>query len=387
MPIRACAAHCTERGRLLALVWILFSAPLSIAPLSVASAQSEPSGFDRVWSHASLYSGDAESFVDAVSLSGRVQFDQANVESDNGDFSETDLRRFRFGVKIDFLDDFRFHAEAEYDPNGGDLNYTRLTDTYLSWSRGDGLTLTLGKHGVAFTMDGQTSSKELLTIDRSNLANNLWFTEEYIPGVSAEGEKAGILYNVGYFSSGERDRGFGASNGGEFVLATIGHDFAGALGADEALLRVNYVDNEPDPLNSFTRPLEEIVSVNFSYEKARWGLRSDISEAKGYLGQSDLGGFTIMPFYNVKPKVQLVARYTFLDSDEVNGIRLPRYTTNVGGGRGDQYREIYLGVNYYWHGHKLKFQNGLEYADMRDRANDGGAYTGWTWTSGFRVSW
>ena len=365
----------------------LFLLGLGVASVSTAWGQNDDSAFDRIWSNASLFAGDESSFVDAVTLSGRVQFDQANVESNSGDFSDTDLRRFRFGVKIDFLDDFRFHAEAEYDPNGGNLNYRRLTDTYLSWSRSDALELTLGKQGVGFTMDGQTSSKELLTIDRSNLTNNIWFTQEYIPGISAAGEKGGIVYNVGYFSSGAADRGFGDSNGGEFVLATIGHDFADKLGAREALLRFNYVDNEPDLHNTFTRPLEQIGSLNFSYEQDRWGVRSDFSKAKGYLGQSDLDGFTVMPFYSFSPKLQVVARYTYLDSDDVNGIRFPRYTANVAQGRGDKYREIYLGVNYFWYGHKLKFQNGLEYADMSDSANDGGAYTGWTWTSGFRVSW
>lgn len=38
-------------------------------------------------------------------------------------------------------------------------------------------------------------------------------------------------------------------------------------------------------------------------------------------------------------------------------------------------------------GHKLKIQSGLDYADMKDSANDGGAYQGWTWTTGFRLSW
>ncbi|HLF10503.1 MAG TPA: hypothetical protein VJA26_04760 [Gammaproteobacteria bacterium] len=27
------------------------------------------------------------------------------------------------------------------------------------------------------------------------------------------------------------------------------------------------------------------------------------------------------------------------------------------------------------------------YADMDDRALDGGAYSGWSWTTGFRISW
>jgi hypothetical protein len=52
------------------------------------------------------------------------------------------------------------------------------------------LALTFGKQAVNFTMDGSTSSKELIAIDRSNLTNNLWFTEEYLPGVGLSGRAA-----------------------------------------------------------------------------------------------------------------------------------------------------------------------------------------------------
>jgi phosphate-selective porin OprO/OprP len=56
-------------------------------------------------------------------------------------------------------------------------------------------------------------------------------------------------------------------------------------------------------------------------------------------------------------------------------------------GQGDRYNELYLGANYYFYGHKLKLQNGAQFAKMNDRANDGGAYSGASWTTGLRVSW
>jgi hypothetical protein len=49
--------------------------------------------------------------------------------------------------------------------------------------------------------------------------------------------------------------------------------------------------------------------------------------------------------------------------------------------------EIYFGVNYYFCRQKLKLQSGIQYADMKDRADDGGAYSGESWTTGFRMSW
>ena len=56
-------------------------------------------------------------------------------------------------------------------------------------------------------------------------------------------------------------------------------------------------------------------------------------------------------------------------------------------GSGDKYSEGYLGVNYYFYGHRLKLQSGVEFGEMQDRANDGGAYSGTSWVTGLRLGW
>jgi phosphate-selective porin OprO/OprP len=362
---------------------------LSLAFLSVTStadAQTSTEKFDELWSKVRLHSGDSDAAVQSVVFTGRFQYDYAYVDSGDEEYSDTDVRRWRMGFKVSFKHDLVFHAEAEYHPSE-DPVYQRLTDTYIAWNPSDAVELTVGKQGANFTMDGMTSSKELIAVDRSALTNNIWFTEEYIPGVTVTGEVGKLSYNAGYFTSGDINRGFGDSDGGEFFLGTVGHDFGERLGAKTAQLNFNYVDNEPDPANGFTRPLEQIVSVNFAFEQERWGVRSDISAATGYLGQSDLVGFMVMPFYNLRNSNQLVWRYTYVDSEDPNGVRFGRYERELESGRGDRYSELYFGVNHYWYGHKLKIQSGIQYVDMSDVANDGGAFTGWSWTTGFRISW
>lgn len=352
-----------------------------------ASAQGNGPDYDRIWETFDLHVGDEGALVESLVLSGRFQFDHAYVDADHDTHSDLDLRRFRFGFKTRLRGNLTVHTEAEYDPNHGDLNYLRLTDTYIAWAPSDALALTVGKQGASFTLDGQTSSKELIAVDRSNLANNLWFPEEYITGVTVGGEKSGIVYEIGYFTSGERDRGFGDSNGGEFVLATIGHDFAEAFSADKALLRLNHVDNEADPLNTFTRPFGRIVSLNFDFAQPGWGVRSDYTTGEGYLGQSDVSGLMVMPYWNLGERMQIVTRYTWLESDEPNGVRIARYEREITAGNGDEYNELYIGFNYYWYGHKLKLQTGLQQVEMDDVAADGGAHEGWALTTGFRISW
>ena len=85
--------------------------------------------------------------------------------------------------------------------------------------------------------------------------------------------------------------------------------------------------------------------------------------------------------------VQLVGRYTFVESADPNGVRLGRYENRVVDGRGDRYHEVYVGLNWFVYGHELKLQTGLLYAWLHDEAGDGGEYRGWGWTTGLRISW
>jgi phosphate-selective porin OprO/OprP len=356
-------------------------------PAPARADERAENGYEELWSKAELHRGGEGTFLQSFRLSGRLQLDLAQVDSSDADHGELDVRRFRFGFKTVFAEKFTLHVEADFDPQDADPFYKRLTDAYIAWAPRDAFTLTVGKHSAGFTLDGMTSSKRLLTIDRSNLANNIWFTEEYMPGVSVEGAAGRLIYHAGVFSSGDKNREFGNFEGGVFLLVTLGRDFAEAWGAKEALLRLNLVDNEPYPDNGFTRPLERIGSLNFSYEQTRWGLRADVSAATGYLGQSDLWGLYVMPFYRPSDSLELVGRYTLVESEEPNGVRFARYERSIAEGRGDRYDELYLGLNYYLYGHRLKLQNGAQYVEMRDRADDGGAYTGWGWTTALRVSW
>jgi phosphate-selective porin OprO/OprP len=139
--------------------------------------------------------------------------------------------------------------------------------------------------------------------------------------------------------------------------------------------------------NTFTRRYEHITSLNFRLDDGRWGARGDVATGVGYLGQRDIWSVMLMPYFNVTDKLQLVGRYLFLESDGNNGVSLPTYESRVARGNGDQYTEGYLGVNYYFYGHRLKLQSGVEFGTMQDRANDGGAYSGTSWVTGLRLGW
>jgi phosphate-selective porin OprO and OprP len=342
--------------------------------------------YDKIWG-LTTFDFPGNSFIQQFSITGRSQFDWFYFDGDQGQEDDWVVRRLRIGARAKILQDFTLTVEADLNAQDPDPLYTRLTYASISWSPSKEFKLTVGKQGAKFTLDGHTSSTHLLTIDRSAIANNFWFPEEYAPGVSISGEVGHWLYNVGYFSSGEASPEFGNFNAGSFGLLSLGYNFAKALHVDKAILRADYVYNDPNELNTFTRPNEQVASINFLYENGPWGLGTDLVAAQGYGSQSDLFGLQIMPSYEITEKLQGVLRYTYVNSDGDNGIRLGRYENRVTLGNGDDYNEFYAGLNYYLYGHKLKLQAGVQYTIMEDAANDGGAFEGWGVTTGLRISW
>jgi len=364
---------------------------------SLASAQSTtqsqpaaktPSIYDRIWTPLTTWYDNKENpVVQRVLFTGRFQYDWAMVDADQGDHNEANMRRVRFGPRVTLFKDYLVHVEVEVNPQERNPFYVRLTDAYVAWQKNPKAVISVGKQSVPFTQEGATSSKELITIDRSNLANNIWFTQEYMPGVSLSGRIAPWIYRGGIYSSGSMNREYGRFNGDMFTLAVLGYDFGKKLGVREAVLTGNYLYQHPDVNNTFTKRFEQIGSINFRLEQPRWGARADLSLTEGYLGQRNIVGVMLMPFFNATPKLQFVARYTHLDSDGVNGLTLATYENKVVSGRGDAYAEGYVGVNYFFYGHRLKIQSGVQFGEMKDSANDGGAYSGTSWTTGFRVGW
>jgi phosphate-selective porin OprO/OprP len=350
-------------------------------------AQAEPSVYDDIWGLAQWYEGDVGSPVQGVQFRGRFQYEYAVVSDDDVTYDEWNVRRLRLGVRSQLFDGLTVHVEGEFNPQERDPFFLRLTDARVAWSSTPVLVLTLGKQSAPFMNEGATSSKELLTIDRSNLANNMWFTQEYMPGFTVSGAAANWVYHGGVYSAGSFNRGFGEFDGSAYLLLGLGYDFSEAIGMREALVTGNYVYQDPDPANTFTRPLEHITSLNFGLEDVRWGVRGDVTAAQGYLGQSNLWGTMIMPFVNVTSSFQLVGRHTYVDSEDPNGVRLNRYEKSLISGRGNRYNEVYLGANYYFYGHNLKLQGGVQFGDLKDDANDGGEYSGVAATMGLRVGW
>ena len=348
----------------------------------------EPSLFTvcELFDFATLYSEKENPIIQEFSLFGRLQADAAFFDADQGKFEQLLWHRFRTGAKARLFEDFILQTEVEYDLNGRDPLYKRITRANLGWSPTGDWTLSAGKLSAGFTLDGATSSTKLIRMERSLLSTNLWFPEEYHTGIDLNGEMNGWIYRVGGYSSagGNEFSDFGA---GYFGLVSLGRDFADAIGIDKALVRLDYVNNDPDENNDGTRSLAQTMSLNGKFEQGKLGIWADVAAGEGYLEQGDLFAVAIMPFYNFTDKWQAVASYNYVTSDRANGVRLDRYESRIEKGRADEVHEFYAGLNYYLCGHKLKWQTGVEYTTASDSANDGGDYDGWGVSTGIRISW
>ena len=380
-----------------ALLFACLLAPALASAQSQAPAEKkQPSGYDKAWSHLTdWYVNNESPVVQRVIFTGRFQHDLAIVDSDAADtYKESNIRRVRFGPRVTFMKNYLFHAELEVNPQEHNPFYVRFTDLYVAWQKNPKSVIQVGKQSIPYTQEGATSSKELITIDRSNLANNIWFTQEYMPGVSFSGRSAPWTYRAGVYSSGEKNRELGEFNAGLFTLALVGYDFGKRLGVKEATLTANYIYQNPeDDLTStqlnnlFTKKFDHIGTLHFKLEQPKFGFRADLSQTSGYSNQPDIFGAMAMPYYNFTDKWQAVFRYTHLDSDGPNGLSLNTYENKVVTGKGDEYNETYLGLNYFIYGHKLKIQTGVQFEEMKDAANDGGAFSGTSWTTGLRIGW
>ena len=355
-------------------------------PTPTPAPASSNSTFDDIWGVTRLYRNSDADFLNELRIVGRLHLDNYVVDSNVGNDNDFVARRARIGLRGRVLHDLEFHVQGDFNLEGGP-DYNRLTDAYLAWHFSDEAIVTVGKHGAKFTLDGATSSNEIITLERSTVTQNLWFTDQYIPGVSFNGESDGWTYTVGVFSSGRRNRDFGHFDGGAFVLASLGRDVSSALGVKSAEVRVDYVYQDPNPRNSFTRPFQHVGALVFSMEEDNWGLDAELAAGDGYGAQGDVFGTTIRPWVRVADNLQLVTRYSYLNSSGNNGLRFSRYENTVVNGRGDEYQDVYAGLNYLIYGNRLRVMSGLTYAHMRDRAADGGAYDGIAWTTGLRISW
>jgi phosphate-selective porin OprO/OprP len=406
---------------------LIQSTLLATTLLGITSANAEDGGFlfkgftgdtalDRTWSMFELYKNDDNPILQEFKLQGRLQLQSIYGESNGNSFNTSDYkdsgkdenvwgddieaRRARFGFKSKWFRVFKFDALINVDTDGmddsgSDTLYKDLYEMFVTYSPSDAFNLSVGKTKVRLGREQETSSNNILTLERSLVSNLLHPGELTGIWVSGKGIKGGWLYELGFYGN-DRSREFSSGDGGHIVMAKVGYDYAERFGLDSAVASVHVMTNsEPnydEPSDSQYNPSASpkfSTSIAFTNEitQGRFGLLTDVYMASGEnttaIGQSDVMGITIVPSFFFAEGLQLVGRLQIATSDDFNDLTVPgRYETlQPGDDKGDTYVSAYMGVNYYMYGHKLKLMNGIEFSQMGDSD-----YSGFTYMSGLRFS-
>jgi phosphate-selective porin OprO/OprP len=220
-------------------------------------------------------------------------------------------------------------------------------------------------------------------LERGKIARNIWFTNEYFTGASLSGSHENWDYLAGIYSSDEGPEFDEAFDYGTFGLFSIGYNFEESEYFDNSLLRFDLMMQEKDALNQ-TPEHKNAFSIVTKLKKGKLNFWGDLSFSNGYGSQSDVWGTQLMPFYDFTDKIQGVFSYTYVESKDALDVDVTRYERDLAG-RGDEMKEYFFGVNYFFYGHKLKWQNAIQYSEMDNLGTK--VYEGWGYTSGLRISW
>ncbi len=355
--------------------------------------------YDKIWGLATLYKDDNNSVLQEFALQGRMQLQYGLGDSDQGSYGTEDrpeevlwgdveVRRWRLGFKSKWFRQFKFEGQIDVSPNFDPEFYGKIYDLNVTWAPSDAFNIGVGKYKAnMFSVEQATSSKEILTFERTLLSNSL-FTGE-LTGMRINGKVNNIIYTIGVYAGDDR-REFSEFNAGAVIQAGVGYDLTSATGFDKAIVKFDFQNStEGGQAGNFGANFESGYSFNSTWEKGRFGLYTDVLGGVGRDAQSDVFGFHVIPSYYIAPSLQLVGRYQFANSSGQDGLRLQsRYerlaSELTDGGRGDQYQAVYVGLNYYLYGHKLKLMAGAEYHTMAG-GGDGGDFDGITGLIGLRM--
>ena len=352
----------------------------------ISYGQDEPNNlndsFLDLWDIPQLYSNKDSDLINDLKLVGRYQWQYGDVDFDNGDFSDSETRRFRLGTEAKILGgDWKVKGEINVDDDFSPF-YKSLEEAYIKYQGSDLFNVTIGRQKPAWSYEWSTSSRKILTFERSLLTNQL--APKKTTGINLSGSIDNWSYSLGVYN-GDIDEEFGDfDEAGEFVIASLGYDYSDSSSFDKAAWRFDILHNN-DENNNAAKAYENSFSLNHSLSINKLALNTDLIHASGF--SDDAYGLILLPTYELSDKLQLVGRYTYANGDN-DGLRAQkRYERKVplsDGGYGDNYQSFYLGLNYYLNDHKLKFMTGIEYSDM-DGGADGGDYDGVTIFSGFRL--
>ena len=104
---------------------------------SSASVNSNSESLADLWDIPKLYSDSDSLLVNDLKLVGRYQWQYADLNSDQGDWSDSESRRFRLGTEAKvFGDDWKLKAEINVNDDFSPF-YKSLEEAYIKYQGND----------------------------------------------------------------------------------------------------------------------------------------------------------------------------------------------------------------------------------------------------------
>lgn len=348
-----------------------------------------PGIYEKIWATPVLYDNPDHTGIQSFSLIGRYHGQYWSVDADQGDAADWENRRKIVGFTSKWFQNFTLQAQMYLKTNGGSL-YGGLYEAFINWSPANNdFSISAGRLDYLFTgYERSESSKKINVIERGLLVNQIMPAE--VVGAHLSGKQGRFSYHAGWFSR-SIDQEFDDFESGSATV--IGAAYNIPLFYEKGSLHLDYLHNPGQSEGNAFRPYRQVVSLWHHGENGRLGMGIDLTVAQPKDFGGHVFGLTIEPswilvnglFGNNDP-LQLVLRYQYANSSRDNGLLLQRrYEQEVTQGEGNNYNAIYTGLNYYLYGQRLKLMMGGEYAHMKDDADDGGQYSGWTWFGAVRL--
>ncbi len=389
-----------------AVLWAgmgLFSlASADTAGLFVGKLAEGPA-MNQLWSVPVLYQDEANPILQELALQGSLQTQYAYGPDDSGNYGSRDLpepntwsdvevRRFRLGLRARLFEHLKFHSLLDLYPDFSPRAYKRTAEAFFTWSFTEKFNVSAGKTELKFSHEQEISSRDLLVFERSQLVNQMYGGELTGAWISGKNIAGGWIYEIGAYSNDRSDEMSGLE-GGTMILSKVGCNYTSLTGFDSAIAQLHYLHNTDPGYVSTGDPASpsysDGIAVSNELIDGPCGLTTEIFWADGAGGQPDIFGITMMPTYSFTKELKLITSLQLATSPQENGIDLPtRYegqTSGAGDKSGDLYFAGYAGMNYYFHGQKLKAMTGVKYTGM-DGGTGGGDFNGWTFLAGLRLA-
>jgi phosphate-selective porin OprO/OprP len=354
----------------LTLLFAGLAAPLWAAPderTLKAEAEKGKSLKEQYENLGLLHKDEKHPWLQEFWVLGRYHGHHHDTEGSDGDEAGYEGRRIRLGFQARMFTRLTLHAQAisgsDFDPG-----YNGFTELWARWQFSEAVNLTVGQQKHRFTHDRNVSSRYMSFMERSMFTNMMGL--DYTPAVTLSGKVDKVDYYAGVFSNAtERDMGsaFTELHSGSSFIGAVTYDLGESLGTDSAQIYASVLHTELGSGATNLTRFDHAASGALILTEGPAALVTELTAGFGG-SRGDAVGLNIQPSYFLTDTLEVVGRYQVATASEGNGLRAQRrYEASAGMLDGDMYQAVYLGLNRYIAGHRLKVMTGVEYSKMNDR--------------------